>query len=659
MHAHTPTPGLAQLTAAGPQALLASASTNTATKAARRHWQRGVDLARTAQWPAAARAFRRAADAAPADALHWINLANALRHGGDLEQALAAARRCLALEPDNAVGLRLLADCLGQLHRYEEAVRAHEALQANGVREPDAMLQHGQMLQALRRHRDAIDVLLQTAALKPQMVQAHALLATSFRDLAMQHEAIECLKTVLALDPDNLQALAHVNYERRHVCDWSTLDADVRQLSHRILLQPEGLAKVMTVFSLLSLPLAPELLLKAARSEALAATVNVRPLPAVPVGSRSGRVVLGLLSYDFHEHPVSQLLVEVLETIDRGHFEVVLYASGRDDGSALRQRLMRAADRFIDVRGVSDAQAAQRMRDDGVDLLLDLQGHTRGHRQGILARRPAPVQAAFLGYPGSSGAEFIDYLVSDPLVTPLELAPNYSEQIAQLPLCLQPNGRWRPLPQPMTRAQAGLPEDAFVMCAFNHTYKILPEAFDVWCAVMRDVPNAVLWLKETNGQLHANVRGEAAARGVDAGRIVFAKAVPYAEHFSRLAQADLFVDTWPYNAHTTCADALWAGLPVVTVYGNPYASRVAASVLNAAGLGELAFETAHDYHCAILALAQDPALLATYRAHLNEQRLALPLFDTPRYTREFEALMLRMVQRWRDGLAPEHLPAQA
>ena len=627
--------------------------------AAKRHWQRGLDLARGARWPAAARAFRHAADAAPTDALHWINLANALRHSGDLAQALSAAGRCLALEPHNPLGLRLRADCFAQLHRYEDAVRAHEALEASGVCEPDVMLQHGQMLQALRRHVEAVDLLLQAAALKPEMSQTHALMATSFRSMALQNEAIECLKTVLALDPENAQALAHVNYERRHVCDWTTLDADVQDMSHRIFMQPEGLAKVLTVFSLLSLPLAPELLLKAARSEALAATVNVRLLPPVLAGSRGGRAVLGMLSYDFHEHPVSQLLVEVLESIDRSQFEVVLYASGRDDGSALRQRLVRAADRFIDVRGMSDAEAAQRVRDDGVDLLLDLQGHTQGHRQGILARRPAPVQAAFLGYPGSTGADFIDYLVGDPLVTPLELASHYSEQIAQLPLCLQPNGRWRPLPHPMTRAQAGLPEGAFVMCAFNHTYKILPDAFDVWCAVLREVPNAVLWLKETNGQLHANVRREATARGVAAERIVFAKAVNYAEHFSRLAQADLFVDTWPYNAHTTCADALWAGLPVVTVYGNTYASRVAASVLSAAGLGELAFQNAHDYQCAILALAQDPALLAGYRAHLNQQRMTLPLFDTPRYTREFEALVLRMVQRWRDGQAPAHLPALA
>jgi protein O-GlcNAc transferase len=195
------------------------------------------------------------------------------------------------------------------------------------------------------------------------------------------------------------------------------------------------------------------------------------------------------------------------------------------------------------------------------------------------------------------------------------------------------------------------------MCAFNHTYKILPEAFDTWCAVMREVPHAVLWLKETNGQLHGNVRRAAAERGVEPGRIVFARNASYADHFSRLALADVFVDTWPYNAHTTAADALWAGVPVVTVYGNSFASRVAASVLNAAGMGELAFADAEQYRLAITALALEPGLLAQYRERLANQRMALPLFDTTRYTRELEALLMRMVERWRSGAAPAHLEA--
>ncbi|MCW5635790.1 MAG: UDP-N-acetylglucosamine-peptide N-acetylglucosaminyltransferase [Rubrivivax sp.] len=630
------------------------------------HWQQGVARVNERDWVGAARAFRRAVRVAPGDALYWINLANACRHAGDHARALAAAERALALDGAQPLALRLAGEALAALHRYADAVAMFERLAATGTREPDAMLQHAAMLQALRRPKESIELLMEAAAIEPSMMQLHAMMATAFRDMALQREAIECLKTVLALDPGNLQALAHLSYEKRHVCDWADLDDDVCRLEQVLATSPAGMARLASVFSLLSLPLAPELQLAAARGEALAAMVGAPELPALTPAERAARSapthrpVLALLSYDFHEHPVSQLIVEMLERIDRSRFEIVLYSTGRDDGSAIRRRLVAAADRFVDLRGTSDAQAAERIRADGIDILVDLQGHTRGHRNAILARRPAPLQVAYLGYPGSTGAPYIDYLVGDPLVTPLELAHLYTEKIAQMPLTFQPNGRWRPLPdaaQPMGRAAAGLPEEGFVLCAFNHTYKILPEAFDAWCAVMREVPGSVLWLKETNGQLHDNVRREAEARGIAGERIVFAKAVSYAEHFARLALADVFVDTWPYNAHTTAADALWAGVPVVTLFGNGFASRVAASVLNAAGIGELAFDNVHDYTVAVIALAREPALLAGYRRHLDTHRGELPLFDCERYTRELEALLGRAWQRWVDGLAPEHLPA--
>jgi predicted O-linked N-acetylglucosamine transferase (SPINDLY family) len=368
---------------------------------------------------------------------------------------------------------------------------------------------------------------------------------------------------------------------------------------------------------------------------------------------------LGFVSYDFREHPVSQLLVEMLERLDRSRFETVLYSSGPDDGSALRARIAAAADRFVDIRGSADAEAAARIRDDGIDLLVDLMGHTRGHRLGVFAARPAPVQLGFLGYPSTTGANFIDYFVGDAITAPLGHEAHFSEKIVQLSGSFQPNGRGRPLPQPMARADAGLPDDAFVMCAFNHTYKIGPQAFDTWCRVMQRVPRAVLWLKETNRQLHDNIRREAVARGVAPERIVFAPVVTYDAHFSRLALADVFVDTWPYNAHTTAADALWAGVPVLTLPGESFASRVAASVLAAVGLEGLAMTSLADYEAALVTLATDPEVLPGLRAHLVENRLQLPLFDTERYTRGFEATMQVLWQRWCEGRAPTHLPAEA
>ena len=637
------------------QAIEAATATD---RAARQHWNQGQAHLRKGDFGRAVQAFNQAAQACPGDVLYWLNLGNAQRRLGDYAQAGNALRRVLDIEPQHPLALRLLADCLGQQHRYAEALAVHEQLQRNGVREVDAMVQHGAMLQALRRPVEAIDILMQAAAIKPELAQTHAVMSTSFRDMALQTQAIECLKTVLALSPGNVQAMSQLSYEKRHLCDWDSLDDDVRALTQNLATAPAGLARPATVFGMLSLPLAPELLLVAARGEALACGLGVVELPSVQAAQRTEvRTRLALLSYDFYEHPVSQLMVEVLEQLSRQQFELVLYSSGRDDGSALRQRVVNAASSFVDIRGMSDREAAARVRADGIDVLIDLQGHTRGQRLAIFAARPAPVQAAFLGFPGSTGAPYIDYLIGDPFVTPLDLAPLYSEKLAQMPLCFQPNGRWRPLPQPMTRAAAGLPDEAFVLCAFNHTYKILPAAFDVWCQLLRDVPHAVLWLKETNGQLHANVLREAALRGVAAERIVFAKNVSYADHFSRLALADVFADTWPYNAHTTASDALWAGVPVVTLYGNSFASRVAGSVLNAAGLAELAFESVADYGNAITALALQPELLAGYRHHLQEQRMTLPLFDTAAYVRQFEALILRMHARWQAGLPPEHLAA--
>lgn len=632
--------------------------------AGHRHWQHGRVLASRRDWAGAARAFGRATRATPGDVLYWVNLANAERNAQALPQAEAAARQALTLEPDNAIALQVLGDVLSRMHRYAESVDTLARLEATGAVEPEALVHQASMLQALQRPREAMTVLLRALSARPDLVRGHALLADACRDLGLKREAVECMKTVLALEPGNLEALAHLSFERRHLCDWRDWDADLQRIADELVTQPPGMPRVAAAFGLLSLPLDPALQLRGAAGESAAIAWPVQALPALTPAeqaerraTRAQRPRVGWVSYDFREHPVSQLLVEMLEGLDRSRVEVVLYSSGPDDGTPLRRRMEAAADRFVDIRGVSDVQAAERVRADGIDILIDLMGHTRGHRLGVFAARPAPVQVGYLGYPGSTGAPYMDYFVGDAITSPQALAGQYSEKLAQLPLTFQPNGRWRPLPQPMSRAQAGLPEGAFVMCAFNHTYKIGPEAFDAWCAVLREVPHAVLWLKQTNEQLHDNVRREAAARGVDPARVLFARNVAYGEHFSRLALADVFVDTWPYNAHTTAADALWAGVPVVTHYGNSFASRVAASVLNAAGLAELAQDSVDGYCRAIIALAADPALAAGYKRLLVEGRLQLPLFDSARYTDEFQTLLQRMWGRWCAGLAPEHLLA--
>lgn len=631
-----------------------------------RHWQAGRDHVARQDWAAAAQAFTRAARAAPGDALYWLNLANAERRAGEPARAEAAAQRVLALEPANALALQLLGEVLAQQHRYAESVEVLSRLEASGRLEPEAMVRQASMLLALQRPREAFDVLMRALALQPAMTKGHAVLADACRDLGLKREAVECMKTVLALDPGNLEALNHLSYEKRHIADWSGFEDDLARIAQALATSPPGLARITAAFGVLSLPLPAVLQRVAAEQESAHLAWQARPLPPLTGEERAERraraaagapLRVGLVSFDFREHPVSQLLVEMLEGLDRGRIELLLYSSGPDDGSALRARMAAAAHRFTDIRGLADAEAAARIRADGVDLLVDLMGHTRGHRLGVFAARPAPVQLAYLGYPGTTGAGFIDYFVGDAITTPLAHEAHFSEKLVQLPGCFQPNGRGRPLPQPMARAEAGLPDDAFVMCAFNHTYKIGPQAFDAWCRVLQRVPRAVLWLKETNQQLHDNLRLEARRRGVDPARLVFAPNVSYEAHFSRLALADVFVDTWPYNAHTTAADALWAGLPVLTLPGESFASRVAASVLAAVGLEGLAMASIDDYEAALVTLATDPEVLPGLRAHLVDNRLQLPLFDTPAYTRRFEALLQRLWQRWCEGRAPAHLDA--
>lgn len=627
---------------------------------ARLRWEQGRDALRTRRWDEARRCFARACRAAPDDALYQVNLAVACTRLGLPDEAIAAARRATTADGRLTVGWLLLGDALRTSHRYAEALDAYERAEAAGHEDADAFVHHAMMLQALQRPQAAIDKLLKATMIRPHLAAAHAMMASSFRDLGLMAEAVECLRTLQALVPGHLQGRVVESYEKRHLFDWRDLDADVEAIAGMIAAAPADQAQATTSFALLSLPLEPALQTRAAAMDARSQALGVVPLPPCAPRPRPAGAPLhvGWLSSDFRDHPVAQLLVEVLERWPRGAVRHTLYSHAVDDGSAIRARLVAAADSVVDLNDTSDRHAAERIRADGVDVLVDLQGHTRGQRLTIVAHRPAPVQATYLGFPGSTGAPYVDYLIGDPYVTPLDLAHLYTEKLAQLPLCFQPNGRWRAPPRPMARADAGLPDDAFVMCAFNHTYKILPQAFDVWCGVMRDVPRAVLWLKETNRQLHANVRAAAAARGVDPARVVFAGRVDYADHFSRLALADVFVDTWPYNAHTTAGDALWAGVPVVTVYGNGFASRVAASVLNAAGLPELAFADAASYGLAIRALAEDGALLRSLREHLDRHRMTMPLFDAGARARELDALLRRMHDRWAAGLPPDHLPAQ-
>jgi predicted O-linked N-acetylglucosamine transferase (SPINDLY family) len=374
------------------------------------------------------------------------------------------------------------------------------------------------------------------------------------------------------------------------------------------------------------------------------------------LSERGGKIRLGYYSADYHEHATAFLTAGLFERHDRSRFELTAFSFGPPREDAMRRRVTAAFDRFVDVRSRSDQEVAQLSRELAIDIAVDLKGYTEGARMGIFAHRAAPVQVSYLGYPGTLAAPYIDYLVADETLIPSETRAFYTEKIAYLPHSYQANDRQRSIAERIfTREELGLPSRGFVFCCFNNAYKITPAVFDVWMRILRRVEGSVLWLLLDNERAAENVRREAEARGVSGSRLVFAPSMALPEHLARHRAADLFLDTHPYNAHTTASDALWAGLPVLTRSGESFAARVAGSLLKAAGLAELVTTTPEAYEALAVELATDPIHLAKLTVGLSRTRLAVPLFDTELFARHLENAYTQMYQRSVRGLSPEHL----
>lgn len=591
----------------------------------------------------------------------WAALATARYHIGDLQGSIDAARHAATLDP-NDVGAALQAGLgLLKLNRAREALQAFD-LCAMQAREPNATyhLYRGEAELALGLHSDACRSLLRAAALAPANADIYLTLGYALRGAGLHAEAAECFLTVVALKPQSIVGHAFVAHDQQHAARWGALQSNIRQLLQAIeRADAAGLAEFTAPFVLVGLPHTPQHMLMAARASARHAAAGATPMPRSALTRQPGsKLRIGYLSSDFHQHATSMLLVEVLEQRDTADFDVTLFSHGIDDGSPLRSRMVAACERFVDVRECSLAQTAQAIREQGIDILVDLKGYTGHTRLGALAWRPAPVQASWLGFPGTTGAEWIDYVIGDPTVTPLAHAAHYSEKIAQLPVCYQPNDRRRPIAAAAgCRADWGLPEDALVLASFNQVYKIVPEWFDLWARLLRELPQAVLWQLAGSDAAQANLRRELAARGVDPARLVFAPQVKSDEHLARAALADIFVDTYPCNGHTTVSDAVWAGLPVVTRCGDTFASRVSASLLRAVGLDDWVADDDEGYVQRVLALARDAGCLADVRAQLVRARTEAPLFDSGRFARDLEALYRQMWEQHEAGLPPQHLLA--
>ncbi|ADU98291.1 tetratricopeptide repeat protein [Alicycliphilus denitrificans] len=648
------------------------------------HFNRGNALLRLGRKAEALTAFERAIALAPGLALAHYNRATVLEGMGREQESMDSYRQVLCIEPGHvqaqfnlgclhlrrkaygeAVACmdRVLAlePRLAQAHNNRgnallksrhllEAVASFDQALALQPQYADALVNRGNARLQRKEHAQAFADLDRAIRLNPDQAQSRQLMGTLLRDSKRHEEALQEFQRAWRCNPGQPGLLTDILGAKTAVCDWHNIGAGIDRLGQAVAQRQPGVSP----FSVAVLCDDPALQLQAARNF-VAADYPENPLLG-PVAPRAdgGRIRVGYYSADFHHHATAILMAELFELHDRERFEWFAFSFGPDSQDAMHARVRQAFDHFLDVRDRSDEAVARLSRELGIDIAVDLKGFTQDTRFGIFSYRCAPVQVSYLGYPGTTGADYIDYAIADKVVLPPQARCHFSEKVVYLPHSYQVNDSKRRIAdRAFTREALGLPATGFVFCCFNNNYKILPQMLDGWGRILHAVEDSVLWLLEDNPAVSRNLLREAQARGIAPQRLVFAQRMPLDEHLARHRLADLFLDTLPCNAHTTASDALWAGLPVLTCAGQSFASRVAASLLHAVGLPELVTETQGAYEARAIALARDAGQLDALRSRLHAQAPASPLFDARRFARDLEAAYVVMHARAVQGLPPE------
>jgi len=578
------------------------------------------------------------------------NRGNVLLELKRLGEALASYDRALAIKPGYAEALYNRGNVLLELERPGEALASYERALAIKPDYAEALNNRGYALLQLNRPQEALASYDRALATKPDFAEALNNRGDALLDLGRHEELIENYRTLLSVKPDYDYARGGLLRAQMQCCEWAEYGESAAQTSEDI----RAGKRADTPFNFLAVSESPADQLRCSRTF----VADKYPAAAQPVWRgeryRHDKIRVAYLSADLRDHAVAHLIAGLFEAHDRTRFDIAAISFGPDSNDEMRVRLRAAFNRFIDVRSKSDQDIALLLRELEIDIAVDLQGFTKYCRPGILAHRAAPVQINYLGYPGTMGAQYIDYIIGDQHVIPPEHHSYYTEKIVYLPDCYQVNDSKRRIAaRTPTRAELGLPDDGFVFCSFNNTYKFTPVMFDIWMRLLRHVEGSVLWLQEVNVTAAKNLRREAIERGIDANRLVFAPRVPRLEdHLARYRLADLFLDTLPFTAQATASDALWAGLPVLTRLGGAFAGRVAASLLNAVGLPELIAGSREDYEALALKLAFNRELLADIKARLAQNRATYPLFNTDRFRRHIEAAYVTMWERGQRGEPP-------
>src|SRR6516165_5113525 len=569
------------------------------------------------------------------------------------DEAFAAYDNALSIKPDLENAWLGRGNVFWDLKRYDEAFAAYDRALSIKPDLENAWLGRGNVFCDLKRYDEAFAAYDKALLIKPDLENAWLGRGNVFWSLRRYDEAFAAYDKALSIKPDLESVEGSLLHMKMHLCNWEKLDKEIGDLTSSV---RAGKASC-SPFALLSLTDLPDDHLRCAQAWGAA----IHPITAKSVWQdkiyKHDKIRLGYVSADLRTHAVAYLIAELFELHDKDRFCVTAFSLGRDDNSDIRRRLVSSFDRFIDCYTLSDFDVAHAIADSEIDILVDLMGFTQDAHTNIFAYRPAPIQVNYLGYPGTIGASFIDYIIGDKTLFTLVDAAVYSEKLVQLPDSYQPNDRKRQIStKAFTRREAGLPDNKFVFCCFNNSYKISPQTFGCWMRILKCVEGSVLWLRAENQTAIANLKTEAQTRGIESARLVFANRVPQlSDHLARLRLADLFLDTLPFNAHTTASDALWAGLPVLTQIGSTFAGRVAASVLKAINLPELITHSPEEYEALAIELALNKEKLRRIQEKLARNRLTTPLFDTPLYTKHLEAAYEAMYQRYQAGLPPYHI----
>ena len=582
----------------------------------------------------------------------WLNFGKSLHQLEKYDEALSYYDQAIKLKPDYFEAHYNKANTLKTLKRYGEAIIHYS--QAIKLK-PDyfnAYIERGVLFELVNLKDEALFDYDQAIKLKPDLALPYNNKGNVLRTQSHYDQAIFNYCKALKLEPDYPYIFGMILHMKMFLCNWQNFKVEVENL----LLQIYENKKSSYCFPILSLIDSPLIHRKSSEiwiNDRCPFNILLGPILK---SKRREKIRIGYYSEDFREHPVAHLIIELFELHNKDQFELFGFYLGPPDSSKMHKRVLSAFNQFIDVRLKSDKDIALMSREIGIDIAVDLGGFTGLHRPGIFSYRAAPIQVNYLGYPGTMGAKYIDYIIADLTLIPIESEQYYSEKIVYLPNTYQPNDRNRLVAEKVfTKDELDLPKDSFVFCCFNSSFKITPDTFDGWMRILKAVKNSVLWLLEDNPITKLNLRKEAQVRGIDSSRLIFAKRMFPSEHLARHQAADLFLDTLPYNAHTTASDALWVGLPILTCMGKSFASRVAASLLNAIELPELITTTQEQYEAKAIELATNPEKLKAIKYKLERNRFTTALFDTPRFTKHIEAAYKQMHELYQADLPPNNI----